>query len=259
MPEIDADGCRLHYVVDGPPDGPVLVLSNSIGTTHELWTSQVAPLSRSFRLVRYDTRGHGRSDAPPGPYTLDRLGRDVLALLDAVGARRAHFCGLSLGGITAMWLGLHAADRVGRLVMANTAAKVGAADMWEQRISVARSQGVGAFADAALTRWFSPAFTERRPDVVAQFRSMLAGCRAEGYIGCAAALRDADLTAEVAGIRAPTLVVNGSHDTATPPAGGEQLQRLIPGATLVTLDSAHLSNVEQPQSFADAVLGFLAA
>ena len=184
MPDVLADGCRLSYAVEGPAAAPVLLLSNALGTTRDLWRSQLAALTPAFRVVRYDTRGHGESESPPGEYTLDRLGRDALAVLDAVGAARAHVCGVSLGGLTAMWLGLHAPERVDRLVLANTAARIGDRSIWDARIDLVRSAGLRAVADAAPARWFTEDFRARRPDVVLAFQAMLCGNSPDGYTAC---------------------------------------------------------------------------
>jgi len=259
MPEVDAAGCRLFSVADGPEDAPALLLSNGLGTRLDLWDAQIARLRRSFRVIRYDTRGHGRSEAPAGPYRLERLGRDALAVLDAAGAGRAHVCGLSLGGLTALWLGVHAPERVGRLVVANSAARIGTASSWDARIREARDGGMASLADAAIGRWFTPGFRERDPARVQAFRAGFAACAVEGYAGCCAALRDADLSGEVGAIRAATLVIAGTHDAATTLAAGESLRRSIPGARLAALPAAHLSNVEAAEAFTSAVADFLSA
>jgi 3-oxoadipate enol-lactonase len=177
--------------------------------------------------------------------------------MDGVGVWRAHFCGMSLGGITGLWLGVHAPERLGRLIAANTGAQIGTPAFWIERIRLVRSQGLGAIADTSLARWFSPGFRERHPTTVGRFRSMLAGVSPDGYAGCCAALRDADLRNDVQRIRAPILVIAGRHDEATPPTDAELLRDRIGGARLVTLDAAHLSNVEQPEAFTSAVLEFL--
>lgn len=259
MPEVDAAGCRLYYTVEGPPAAPSLLFSNSLGTSLELWDAQAARLSASFRVIRYDIRGHGRSSVPPAPYSLEDLGRDALAVLDAAGAGRSHVCGLSIGGLTALWLALEAPERVNRLVVANSAARIGTAAVWEERMQLVRSQGMARFADAVLARWFTSRFREAHPDVVERFRSTLTSCAVEGYLGCCAALQQADLRPRVAGIAAPTLVITGSHDVATPPAEGEWLREQISGATLVELPATHLSNVEQAAAFTTAVGEFLSA
>ena len=258
MAEVLVEGCRLSYWVDGPERAHALLLSNPIGATVELWEKQVERFSGSFRVIRYDTRGHGRSDARSGETALDQLGRDVLAVLDAVGVWRAHVCGISLGGLTGLWLGVHAPERVGRLIAANTGARIGTPPFWTERIRTVRTHGMRSLADAAMSRWFSAGFRERHPTTVERFRSMLAGAPVEGYVGCCAALRDADLRNDIQRIRAATLVIAGAHDEATPPADAESIRAHVPGARLKTLDAAHLSNVEQPEAFASAVLEFLA-
>jgi 3-oxoadipate enol-lactonase len=247
----------LVFRDQGPRQAPALLLSHSLGTTMDLWQGQVDTWSRFFRVIRYDTRGHGRSHAPPGEHSLERLGRDALTVLDAVGVPRAHVCGLSLGGLTAMWLASQAPQRVDRLVLANTAARIGTAAGWEQRMRDVRALGMEAIAESGLReRWFSPAFDLGSPTAAAT-RAMLAACPPEGYLGGCAALRDADLDGALAGIAAPTLVVVGSHDRVTPPAQGEVLRDRIPGARLVALEAAHLSCLEQPEAFTAAVLEFL--
>src|ERR1043166_9010909 len=174
----------ISYSIDGPDDGPVLLLSNSIGSTRDLWARQVDAFSRSFRLIRYDTRGHGRSSVPPGDYSIDQVGRDVLAILDDAGVTAANVCGLSLGGITAMWLGIHAPHRVSRLILANTAARIGSVMSWTERAALVREGGMSAVADRAMLTWFSQEFREREPDIVQSFHTMLSGCSPEGYLGC---------------------------------------------------------------------------
>ena len=257
MAEVAVKGGRIAYLVDGPAEAPVLLLSNSLGTTLDSWTTQVAPLSKSFRVVRYDTRGHGRSVVSPAPYSLDLLGRDALAVLDAVGARRAHVCGLSLGGLTGLWLAVHARERIDRLVLANTAAKIGTAEGWDQRIRDVRSLGLSTISETALPRWFTADFRRREPGAVEVMRSMVAACAPEGYIGCCAVLRDADLRASLPSVACPTLVVVGTDDPVTTPADGEGLRTGIPGARLVALAAAHLSNIEQSDAFTAAVRDFL--
>lgn len=214
-------------------------------------------LTPHFRVIRYDTRGHGRSGAPPRDYSIDELGRDALAVLDAADVARAHVCGVSLGGVTGMWLGIHAPDRVGSLVLANTAARVGTRETWEQRIQHVRINGMADLADLSMPRWFSGAFRASAPDIVAAFRSTLTSCDPAGYAGCCAALRDADVRRDLARIAASTLVIVGTHDPATPPPDGEAIRDGIPGARLVALDAFHLSNVECAAAFSSHVLAFL--
>jgi 3-oxoadipate enol-lactonase len=252
------DGCRLAYELTGPADGPSLVLSNSLGTDRGLWDDQVNVLSRTFRVLAYDTRGHGESDAPDGDYTIDRLGHDVLSLMDHTGMTRAHVAGISIGGLTALWLGVHAPDRVDRLVLANTAAHIGSVAMWEERRRQVEDGGMAALAEATMQRWFTPAFRTARPARVSRIFATFVATPVSGYLGCCAALRDADLRADAASVRAPSLIVTGAHDPATPPAEGAWLAAAIPGATLLELDAAHISNIERADAFTDGVLRFLA-
>ena len=257
MPHVTIEGCRLQYRLEGPAKAQVLLLSNSLGTDMGLWEAQVAAFTARFRVLRYDSRGHGGSDAPPGPYTIDRLGRDALGLLDALGIDRAHVCGVSKGGMVGMWLGRQAVDRVRRLVLCNTSARMEPASAWDDRIRAVQAGGMAAVVDAVLARWFTPAFRESRPDAVEPVRRMLLATPPEGYAACCAAIRDMDQRETIRGIRAPALVVVGEHDPATPPAHGRLIADRIAGARLVSLPAAHLSNVEAAPAFNEAVLDFL--
>ena len=260
MPHLTTDdGVKLFYRLDGKADAPVLVLSNSLGTTHEMWWPQMPEFERRFRVLRYDTRGHGQSSVPSKSYPLERLGRDVVALIDAAGARRAHFCGLSMGGCTGMWLGRHAADRIDRLVLCDTAAKIGTPEIWNPRIKAVREQGMGALMQGILERWFTPAFRERAPQDVEKIAAQSRATSPEGYALASEAIRDFDLREEIAAIRAPTLVVCGAHDPSTTPADGKFIADKIKGARMVELPAAHISNVEAAAQFTKAVADFLTA
>jgi 3-oxoadipate enol-lactonase len=252
------DGVGLNVRVDGPADAPPIVLSNSLGTDLSMWEPQMVSLRERFRVVRYDLRGHGASDVAPGPITIDRLGQDVVDLLDALGIERAHVCGLSVGGLVSTWLAARRPDRVDRAVLGAVAARIGTRELWKDRAEAVRSGGMVAVADAVLARFFSERFRGERPDVVARVARILAATPPEGYAAACVALRDADLRREVAGIAAPTLVVVGREDPATPVAEAEWLHARIPGSELVVLeDAGHLCNLEQPERFTDAVVGFL--
>lgn len=255
------DGCAIAWRMDGPEDGagdaPVVILSNSLGTAMDMWSAQVVALAARFRVLRYDTRGHGRSDVPAGAYGLDRLGRDVLDLMDALGIARAHFCGLSLGGMTGQWLGVHAPDRFDRLVLANTAACMGPPSGWQSRIASVLENGLAGMTSAILERWFTPEFRAAAPDGIAPVREGLLATSPAGYAGCCAAIRDMDMRPVIGLIDLPTLVIAGARDPATPPADAEVLAARIAGSQLVTLDAAHLSNIEQPAAFNAALLDFL--
>ena len=253
-----SDQCRIAYRWDGPEGAPVLVLSNSLGTSKELWDAQLDAFTERYRLLRYDQRGHGQSDAPSGPYSIERLGLDVVEMLEANEIATAHFCGLSLGGMTGQWLGTNAGDRIGRLILANTSAYMGPPSAWQERIELVLTDGMATMAELACERWFTAGFRASSPDEVAAIKALLHATPPEGYAGCCAAIRDMDQRASVAGISVPTLVIGGSLDPATPPPHSEQLSSAIEGAELVFLEAAHLSNVEQPDAFNAAVLNFLA-
>jgi 3-oxoadipate enol-lactonase len=259
MPEIDADGCPLHVEVEGPERAPALMLSNSLGTTLHMWDGQVGPFTQHFRVVRYDRRGHGRSGVPAGPYSMERLGRDVLAILDALGIRKISWCGLSMGGMVGQWLGANAPERIERLVLTNTSSYFPDKAMWNERMRLVREKGIPAFAPANMERWFTKTFRERAPEVIARVQEMFAATPLEGYLACAAAVRDMDHRELLPRISAPTLVIAGTHDPATPPEANEYISKHIPGAQFALLDAAHLSNVEQPQPYTKAVLDFLLA
>jgi 3-oxoadipate enol-lactonase len=257
MQQAVRSGCHLSYRVDGNPLGEALLFSNSLGTTHELWQPQVEALSSAFRIIRYDTRGHGSSDAPAGPYTIDTLGLDAIAILDAAGVERVHVCGLSLGGLTAMWLGVQAPHRIRSLVLSSTAARIGSASMWEERIAQVNAAGVASLADAAMGRWFTAGYRAAHPEIVSIYHRMLSATPATGYTDCCAAIRDADLREEIRTVASPTLVIAGREDPVTPPADAEDIRARIRGARLGLLDAAHIANVEQAGEFNDLVSGFV--
>lgn len=259
MPAVRANGVDLFYRLDGAPEGPTLMLSHSLGTDAGMWDPQLPALGKRFRVLRYDSRGHGRSAVVPGACTMDDLGRDALALLDALHLDQVHFCGLSQGGMVGMWLGRHAPERIARLVLCNTAARMDASGVWNARIEAVRRSGMSAVADGVIERWFTAGFRDRRPEVVASTRRTLLATSPEGYVASCAAIRDVDQVAGLPSIGAPTLVITGRHDVATPPAKGQAIAAAVPGARLIELDAAHLSNLEAPGAFDAAVLGFLAA
>jgi len=259
MPFLVLDEVRLHYELSGKPSAPVLLFSNSLGTNLAMWEGQRAALEEQFRILRYDKRGHGASSVPPAPYKIQQLACDVLGLLDGLQLDRVHFCGLSIGGLTGMWLGLYAPHRLQKLVLCNTGARLGSLEMWNARIESVRKDGTKAIAAVAVERFFSPEFRSRCPQAVAATQNVLGEIAAEGYVGCCTALRDTDLSDRIGGIHLPTLVIAGSKDNATPPALGQELRDHIPGAQYVELPAAHLSNIAAAAEFNAAISKFLSA
>jgi 3-oxoadipate enol-lactonase len=246
----------LYYALSGPAGAPVVVLSNSLGTNHTMWDAQLLALAAHFQVLCYDTRGHGRSSVSPGPYSVAQLGQDVLALLDGLGIRQAHFCGLSLGGLTGQWLGIHAPERLHKLVLSNTAAKIGTAETWNARIAQVEAEGLGGLVDATAGRWFTPKFRQSQPAAVQRVLSCFSATSAAGYVACCAAVRDADFWQAVRRISVPTYVLAGTHDCVTTVADGEFLETHIPHAHLLPLPAAHLANVEAAPMFTGALLRF---
>ncbi|HRK23565.1 MAG TPA: 3-oxoadipate enol-lactonase [Beijerinckiaceae bacterium] len=258
MPMLTIGNEAFHYQLEGPKGAPVLMLSNSLGTDLTMWNTQAAAWSQSFRVLRYDSRGHGRSTAPARPYSIAELGRDALAIMDALKLDRVHWCGLSKGGMVGQWLLTNARDRIGKSVLANTASRMGPPELWNTRIRTVTASGLGAIADTTRERWFSPkARASANPEIdriIETFRSVPVA----GYCGCCAAIRDMDQHWSIRSIANPVLVIIGKHDPATPPAAGEHIARSIRGAKKKLLDAAHLSNIEQPAAFTRAVAEFLA-
>lgn len=259
MPQAQLGDVHIHYQLDGDDNKPVLVMSNSLGTTLDMWAPQVEMLAAHFRLLRYDTRGHGQSQVTPGPYSIAQLGADVLALLDHLGIEKAHFCGLSMGGITGMWLASAHPERIDRLVLSNTAALIGPADAWTTRAARVQQEGMASIASAVVSRWLTPDYALQHPEQLAYLENMLKGTPAQGYAANCIAVRDADYREAVKKITAPALVIAGAGDIPTPPAEGRYLAEAIPGAQYVELAGAHLSNQQEPERFSKAVLAFLQA
>ncbi|WP_339546885.1 3-oxoadipate enol-lactonase [Pseudomonas sp. RA_35y_Pfl2_P32] len=256
-----ADG-ELHYQLDGPEHAPVLVLSNSLGTDLHMWDGQLPVFAEHFRVLRFDTRGHGRSLVTPGPYSIEQLGRDVLALLDALHVERAHFCGLSMGGLIGQWLAINAGEHLLSLVLCNTAAKIGEPAIWNPRIEMVLRDGAAAMValrDASIARWFTADFAAANPTATKRITDMLAATSPQGYAANCAAVRDADFREQLAAIQVPTLVIAGTEDAVTPPAGGHFIEQRVPGAHYAEFYGAHLSNVQAGDAFSNGVLNFLRA
>jgi 3-oxoadipate enol-lactonase len=250
---------RLSASLAGPAGAPVLVLGNSLGTTRELWQPQLAALGARFRLLRYEHRGHGGSPAPPGPYTIAELGADVLRLLDEFEVGTAHYCGVSLGGMIGMWLAASAPSRIGSLALCCTSAYLPPAQMWTDRAALVRSAGLVSISQQVVGRWFTPSFAGRQPGTVASFvTAMEKQVVPEGYAGCCEAIAAMDQRLALASVTAPTLVVAGADDPATPPWHGAVIAAAIPGARLrVIRGGAHLANVSQAAEVTATLLAHL--
>lgn len=237
----------LAFDLTGPPAAPLLVLGPSLGTNRQMWSGQLPALSRRLRVLRYDHPGHDGSAAPAGPYRIDELGKNVLAMLDEVGAERVDYAGVSLGAMIGMWLATHAADRIGRLALVCTSAYLPPANQWLERATRVREYGMAAIAEAVVARWFTDRLRAREPDVVASYLSMISKVNAEGYAGCCEAIAAMDLRPNLPRVAAPTLVIAGAEDPATPPEHARAIATAVPDSRLVVVaGAAHLTNVEQP-------------
>ncbi|TCP09398.1 3-oxoadipate enol-lactonase [Crenobacter luteus] len=257
MPYLEFEHERFNYRIDGPAGAPVLVLSNSLGTTLDMWQPQRDAFARHFRVLRYDTRGHGGSSVGAVPYTIEQLGRDVVNLLDALDIESAHFCGISMGGLTGQWLGVNAPNRLDKLVLCNTAARIGTAEAWNGRAALVRDKGMREVADGAAGRWFTRDYIAAEPVVVGGLIDQLRDSPPAGYAACCEALAVADLSEDIARIPVPTLVVAGTFDPVTTPADADFIAERVSGARRADLPASHLSNVEAAAAFNRAVLDFL--
>src|SRR4051794_24580023 len=250
----------LHHTADGPEGAPVLVLGSSLGTTGAMWDETVPALAERFRVIRYDTRGHGGSPAPPGPYAMEELGADVLALLDNLGIERFSFCGLSIGGMIGMWLASEVPERVERLVLCCTVPHFPPPDLWNERIEAVRAEGITPMVEPALDRWLPADVRAARPEAEEHLRRLIASTPPEGYAGCCEAIRDMDLRDRLGSIRAPTLVIAGSDDPSTPAEKVKPIADAVPDTRYVELEgAAHIANVARPVAFNAAVLEHLEA
>jgi 3-oxoadipate enol-lactonase len=257
MPIAKISNIELHYELSGPEQAPVLLFSNSLGTTLHMWDAQVAEFSKHFRLLRYDTRGHGQTSVPAGPYTIEQLSADVVHLLDILHLQRVNFCGLSMGGSTGQFLGAHFPERFHKMVLCSTAVKIGTPESWDARISAVQKDGMKVVASAVIERWFTAPYRVSHPAEIATMQSMLENANPAGYASNCAAVRDADLRPSVSLIRLPALVISGAHDPATTPADGRSLAQQIPNARYAELSAAHISNIEAQAAFNQEVLSFL--
>ncbi len=252
-----SDGCALHYRFDGDGDRPVLVLSNSLGSTTEMWDPQIDALTGHFRVLRYDNRGHGASDVPPGPYTIERIARDAQDLIEGLELGPVAFCGLSMGGMVGMWLGANAPQLLTRAVFSNTSAYFGQPELWNQRIAAIEQEGMQAAAEGVIQRWLTAEFMQNDPVATAKALAMVAGISPAGYVAAAAGVRDVDLRDALARISIPVLVIAGALDPSTPPVMAEALVEALPDARLAILDAAHLSNIEKAEEYNKLIISFL--
>ena len=257
MPTVQSSGCPIHYELEGPADKPVLILCNSLGCTLHMWDGQIPQFTQHFRVLRYDRRGHGKSGVPSGAYTMEMLGRDALAVLNAANVHKAHWCGLSMGGMVGMWMGANASDRVERLILSNTSAYFENKQIWNDRLAAAKEKGLQGLLQGTIERWFTADFREREPQKVQTIADMFLGTKLDGYMGCGQAVRDMDHRPLLPKITAPTMVIAGKQDAGTTVEMAELVRKNIPGASLTLFDAAHIANVECQHDYTDRVLGFL--
>jgi 3-oxoadipate enol-lactonase len=257
MPTVQSNGCPIYYEVEGAQDKPVLMFCNSLGTTLHMWDGQMPEVLKHFRVVRYDRRGHGKSGVPNGPYNMELLGRDALAVMDAAGVDKISWCGLSMGGMVGMWLGANAPQRCNRLILSNTSAYFENKQIWNDRIALVKEKGLTAIVGGTLERWFTKDFRDREPAKVKSIADMFLGTKLEGYIACGQAVRDMDHREIIKKITAPTMVIAGKQDAGTTVEMAELIRKSIPGASMTLFDAAHIANVECAHDYTDAMLGFL--
>ncbi len=257
MPVFENKDVTLNYATFGDSSNPALLFSNSLGTSYHMWQPQIDVLQTDYFIICYDTRGHGKSSAPKGPYRLDKLGQDVIDLLDHLNIDKAFFCGISMGGMTGQWLAINHPERFYHLMLCNTAAKIGNEAAWVDRAQLVREQGLEPIAATAAPRWFTAGFIDSYPDVVKALSSALAAGSSEGYASCCEALSAADTREQLKGIRVPVTVVAGSADTVTTVADSQYMVDHISNAKLAIIDASHISNIKRPEAFNQLVRQYL--
>ncbi|WP_312157087.1 3-oxoadipate enol-lactonase [Acinetobacter variabilis] len=259
MPTFTSNDAQINYQTFGDASKPALVFSNSLGTNYSMWQPQIEHFQQDYYVICYDTRGHGASSAPQGPYSLEQLGQDVVSLLDHLNIAKAAFCGISMGGLTGQWLAIHKPERFNHVIVCNTAAKIGQEQAWQDRAALVREQGLAPIAATAASRWFTNPFIQSNPAVVAELSNDLGAGSPEGYANCCEALAKADVREQLSSIQIPVLIIAGQQDPVTTVADGQFMQQRIANSKLFEINASHISNIEQPEAFNQAVQTFLAA
>ncbi len=257
MPTFKSNNVEINYQTFGDTSKPAIIFSNSLGTNFSMWQVQIDALKNDFFVICYDTRGHGQSSAPQGPYTIDQLGQDVIHLLNHLNVEKAAFCGISMGGLTGQWLAINYPERFNHVIVCNTAAKIGQEQAWNDRATLVREQGLQPIASTAASRWFTEHFIQRNTAIVTSLSNDLGASSAEGYASCCEALAKADLREQLKEIKIPVLVIVGTQDPVTTVADGQFMAERIVGSQLFEIDASHISNIEQPKVFSTAIQKFI--
>ena len=258
MPKFTSNDAEINYQTFGDTNNPAIIFSNSLGTKYTMWKPQIDALQNDFFVICYDTRGHGASSSPKGPYSIDQLGSDVIHLLDHLNINKASFCGISMGGLTGQWLAIHHPERFNHVVVSNAAAKIGQELAWDTRAALVRDQGLKPIADTAASRWFTEPFIQSNAAVVESLSNDLGAGSPEGYASCCEALAKADLREKLESIHVPLLVIAGRKDPVTTVSDAQYMVNHIRSSALFEIDASHISNIEQPKAFNQAILDFIA-
>lgn len=259
MPTFTSNDAQINYQTFGDASKPALIFSNSLGTKYSMWQPQIEHFQQDHYVICYDTRGHGASSAPQGPYSLEQLGQDVVNLLDHLNIAKVAFCGISMGGLIGQWLAIHKPERFSQVIVCNTAAKIGQEQAWQDRAVLVCEQGLAPIAATAALRWFTDPFIQSNPAVVAELSNDLGAGSPEGYANCCEALAKADVREQLSSIQIPVLIIAGQQDPVTTVADGQFMQQRIANSQLFEINASHISNIEQPEAFNQAVQTFLAA
>ena len=253
MPKFISNNAEINYQTFGDASQPAIVFSNSLGTQLNMWQPQISFFEKKFYVICYDTRGHGASSAPQGPYSIEQLGTDVIHLLDHLNIKKASFCGISMGGLTGQWLAIHHPERFNHVIVCNTAAKIGQEQAWNDRAQLVREQGLKPIAETAASRWFTEPFIRSNTAIVESLSNDLGAGSPEGYASCCEALAKADLRADLKTITVPVLIIAGQQDPVTTVADAQYLVNQIPNSQLIEINASHISNIECPENFSHAL------